>query len=300
LNDKIATDGRSKSALASAVAMIHYPEVTGLCARVWPSATFPEYFSKAYKEKVEEDNKIFFQRLAAGEITQSGMIDEDAYAEILKKAKQHVKNDAYPKYSNRSTKEMRSMFLVTEHMDVLKSKNAQYYFFVGTNDSLTMDVPRLAEEYPDHPITYYPGGRHGGKPPLLGVSVTPDSEEAKASRIAFFSEFYLGEDAVLEKPDIQYRYNSEDRTLSVTVTFREDTPSKVALHFAFDRFAAGSVGYEYDVWQEQAMKKKNNRTWQLNVVIPEHVKTVSMLSFQEGEKDVTSYSSSNYITVRTD
>ncbi len=51
LNDKIATDGRSKSALASAIAMIHYPEVTGLYARVWPSATFPEYFSKAYKEK---------------------------------------------------------------------------------------------------------------------------------------------------------------------------------------------------------------------------------------------------------
>ena len=53
----------------------------------------------------------------------------------------------------------------------------------------TMDVPLLAESYPEHPITYFPGGRHGGRPPLLGVSVTPDSEEAKASRIAFSLSF---------------------------------------------------------------------------------------------------------------
>ena len=31
--------------------------------------------------------------------------------------------------------------------------------------------------------------------------------------------------------------------------------------------------------------------------VPDHVKTVSMLSFQEGDKDMTSYSSSNYVTV---
>lgn len=300
LNDKIATDGRSKSACAAAIALNYYPEVTGLYARVWPSATFPEFFSKAYKGKVEQDNKSFYQRLAAEELPQFGTQDDDADAAMRKRAKQMVANGTFPKYSSRSTKEMRSMILVTENLEVLEQKAAQYYFFVGTNDSLTMEVPRLAEEYPDHPITYYPGGRHGGKPPLLGVSVTPDSEEAKASRIAFFSGFFLGQDAVLEKPDIQHRYNSEDRTLSVTVTFREDTPNEVALHYAFDRFAAGSVGYEYDVWEGQTMKKENDRTWQLDVRVPDHVKTVNMLSFQEGDKGMTSYSSSNYITVKTD
>ena len=300
LDEKIACDGRSKSGLASAIAMIHYPEVTGLYARVWPSATFPEYFSKAYKEKVEQDNKTFYQQLAAGEIANLGTIDDDANAEMRKRAEQMVAKEKYPKYSNRSTKELRSMILVTENLDVLEKKGAQYYFFVGTNDNLTMDVPLLAERYPDHPITYYPGGRHGGKPSLLGVSVTPDSEEAKASRIAFFSEFYLGENAVMEKPDLQYAYQSEGRTISVTVSFSEDAPEKVALHYAFDRFAAGSVGYEYDVWEQQAMKKKNDRLWKLDVTVPDHVKTVSMLSFQEGDKYVKSYSSSNYITVLTD
>lgn len=249
---------------------------------------------------MEQDNKAFYQKIAAGEITQSGMIDSDTYAEILKKAKQHVENDEYLKYSNRSTKEMRSLFLVAKHLDVLKSKNAQYYFFVGTNDNLTMDVPRLAEAYPDHPITYYPGGRHGGSPPLLGVSVTPHLDEAKASRIVFFSEFYLGEDAVLEIPDIQYRYDSEERTLSVTVNFLEDAPKSVALHYSFDRFTVGSHGYGYDVWEDQAMTKESDHTWQLKVIVPDHVKKVSMLSFQEGDKGMTSYSSSNYITVHTD
>ena len=35
------------------------------------------------------------------------------------------------------------------------------------------------------------------------------------------------------------------------------------------------------------------------VVVPDHAKTVSLLSFQEGEKEMISYSSSNYFTVQT-
>lgn len=99
LNEQIACDGRSKSGMASAISMIHYPEVTGLYARAWPSADFPEYSSKAYKEKVEQDNKTFYQQLAAGEITKLGTIDDDAYAEMRKRAKRRVANNEYPKYS---------------------------------------------------------------------------------------------------------------------------------------------------------------------------------------------------------
>jgi hypothetical protein len=83
------------------------------------------------------------------------------------------------------------------------------------------------------------------------------------------------------------------------VTFRKDTPKKVALHYAFDRFAAGSDGYEYDVWQQHPMKREGQHAWKLKIVVPDHVKTVSMLSFQEGDKAMTSYSSSNYCTVQT-
>jgi hypothetical protein len=132
-----------------------------------------------------------------------------------------------------------------------------------------------------------------------GTSGTPDSDEAKANRIAFFSQFYLGQQVVLEKPEIQYHYQPTDRTLSVTVNFRNDTPKEVALHYAYDRFTAGSEGYEYDVWEQQAMEKKDMHAWQIKLVVPEQVKTVSMLSFQEEEKEMTSYSSSNYTTVQT-
>ena len=162
-----------------------------------------------------------------------------------------------------------------------------------------MDVPFLAANYPDYPITYYPGGMHGGLPRFRGISGTPDKDEAKANRIAFFSQFYLGQNAILEKPEIKYDYKPIDRTLSVTVNFRNDTPKEVALHYAYDRFTAGSKGYEYDVWEQQTMKKKDKHTWQLKIVVPEQVRTVSMLSFQEGDKEMTSYSSSNYITVQT-
>ena len=299
LSEKIACDGRSKSAMASAIAMIHYPEVTGLYARVWPSATFPEYSTDAYKEKVDQDNITFYQKLAAGEITQLGTMDDDAYETMRNQAKQRVTKNNYPKFSKFSSEEYQGMMLITENLDVLKEKNAQYYFFVGTNDNITMDVPLLAENYPDYPITYYPGGRHGGLSRFLGISGTPDSEEAKNNRIAFFSEFYLGQQAILEKPEIQYDYQSTDRTLSVTVNFGSDVPKKVALHYAYDRFSAGSKGYEYDVWEQQAMMKKDKYTWQLKLVVPEEVKTVSMLSFQEGGKELPSNSSSNYIKVQT-
>lgn len=46
------------------------------------------------------------------------------------------------------------------------------------------------------------------------------------------------------------------------------------------------------------MEKKDKRTWQIEIVVPEHVKTVSMLSFQEGGKEVPTNSSINYITVQ--
>lgn len=300
LSEKIACDGRSKSGMASSIAMIHYPEVTGLYARVWPSATFPEYSSGAYKEKVEIDNKTFYQQLASGEITQLGTMNDDAYEEMRNRAKKMVKNDKYPKFSKYSSKELQKMILLTENLDALKKKNAQYYFFVGTNDNITMDVPRLAEKYPDYPITYYPGGMHGGLSRFRGISGTPDSEEAKANRIAFFSQFYLGEQTILEKPEIKYNYQRADRTLSVTVSFKNDTPKEVALHYAYDRFTAGSKGYEYDVWEQQDMMKKDKLTWELKLVIPVEVKTVSMLSFQEEDiEEMTSNSSSNYITIQT-
>lgn len=51
------------------------------------------------------------------------------------------------------------------------------------------------------------------------------------------------------------------------------------------------VSYEYDVWEQQAMKKTNDRVWQLDASIPDHVNEVSLLSFQEGDKDMKSYSS---------
>ncbi len=96
LNEKIACDGRSKSAGAGAQALIHYPEVTGLYARVWPSATFPEFRSKAYKDRVDRDNRLFYQKLAAGEITQLGTLDADAYGAMQKKAQKYVAQDNYP------------------------------------------------------------------------------------------------------------------------------------------------------------------------------------------------------------
>jgi hypothetical protein len=301
LNEKIACDGRSKSGMASAIAMIHYPEVTGLYARVWPSATFPEYSGKAYKEKVEQDNKTFYQKLAAGEITQLGTMDDDAYETMRKQAKKRVTQNNYPKFSKFSSKEYQRMFLLTENLDALKEKNAQYYFFVGTNDNITMDVPLLAENYPDYPITYYPGGMHGGLSRFKGISGTPDSDEAKTNRIAFFSEFYLGQNTILEKPEIKYDYKPKNSTLSVTVSFKKDAPKEVALHYAYNRFTAGSKGYEYDVWKQQAMKQNDKHTWQLKLVVPEEVKTVSMLSFQEQDiEEMTSNSSSNYITVQTE
>jgi hypothetical protein len=73
----------------------------------------------------------------------------------------------------------------------------------------------------------------------------------------------------------------------------------VALHYAYDRFAAGSVGYEYDVWHQQPMEQTGKQSWKLKMVVPDDVKTVSMLSFQQGDKAVTSYSSSNYCTVQS-
>lgn len=298
LNEKISVDGRSKSGMASAVAMIHYPEVKGLYARVWPSASFPEYSTKAYKEKVERDNKTFYQKLASGEITKLGTIEDEAYKAMQNKAKKMVANDKYPKFSKYSSKEFSGMVLLTENLDVLKEKNAQYYFFVGTNDNITMDVPRLAEKYPDYPVTYLPGGMHGGLTRFRGISGTPDSEEAKTNRIAFFSEFYLGEQTILEKPEIQYEYQPEGHMLSVTVSFKNDTPKEVSLHYAYNRFTAGSKGYEYDEWKQESMEQKDKHTWQLKIVVPEQIKTVSMLSFQRGVKEINTNSSSNYITLQ--
>lgn len=297
-SEKIACDGRSKSGLASSMAMIHYPEVTGLYARVWSSATFPEYSTQEYKEKVEQDNKTFFQKLAAGEITELGTKDNDVYKTMQTKAKKIVESGKYPKFSSRSLKEYAKMIFITENLDMLKEKGAQYYFFVGTNDNITMDVPLLAENYPNHPITYFPGGMHGGRSRFRGKSGTPDKEEAKTNRIAFFSEFFLGKNTILEKPEIEYDYQDSDRTLSVTISFKQDTPKEVVLHYAYNRFTAGSKGYEYDAWEEQAMEKKDKHTWQIEIVVPEQVKTVSMLSFQKGGKKVTSNSSSNYETVQ--
>jgi hypothetical protein len=298
LNEKISCDGRSKSGMASAIAMIHYPEVTGLYARVWPSASFPEYSTKAYKEKVEQDNKTFYQRLAAGEISKLGTIEDEAYKAMQNRAKKMVANDKYPKFSKYFSKEFSGLFLVTENLDALKEKNAQYHFFVGTNDNITMDVPLLAKNYPDHPITYYPGGMHGGMSRFRGISGTPDSEEAKTNRIAFFSQFYLEEQVILEKPEIKYNYKPENSTLSVTVSFKNDSPKEVSLHYAYNRFTAGSKGYEYDEWKQQSMEKKDKHTWQLQIVVPEQVKTVSMLSFQKEVKEMNTNSSSNYITLQ--
>lgn len=98
LNTKIACDGRSKSAAAGQVALIHYPEVTGLYARVIPSSVSSVVISKAYRKRVEQDNQAFYQRLAAGQITQLGTIDNDAYWEMQEKAKKFVARGEYPKF----------------------------------------------------------------------------------------------------------------------------------------------------------------------------------------------------------
>lgn len=128
-------------------------------------------------------------------------------------------------------------------------------------------------------------------------SCTPDKEEANANRIAFFSQFYLGQQAILENPDIKYNYDSTDHTLFVTVSFKNDIPEVVTLHYAYDRFTAGSKGYEYDVWEQQSIKKKDKYIWQLKISVPEKVKSVNLLSFQEGNKEMPTNSLSNYITV---
>lgn len=276
---KVISSGGSKRGIASAVAGIHDDRFTGIAPIVAPPLGNPGSPSQvigAGPEWIPEDNQAFLDSVEAGirkSLEQRFARRQSTRLTLEEVAVKRLTASDIETLSDRLWDASR----ITTHLSSIKSRGLDYFYNVGTNDSVTPALLELGERYPDFPIYIVPGGQHGG-PADAGFSrrVTIQPEVVQ-NLDAFCRYHFFGEGRIPQSPKISSK--REGSFLVVTVRLPENTAtSDNQLSWSFDRHQPYTLAFEYDEWESGPLESAGKGLFQARIAIPESVQSIQYLS----------------------
>jgi len=249
---KVAGSGSSKNGISPAVALINDERFTATCS----NHAFA-YYSPArgadseVMAKAEEANKAFFEAVEAGDI------DLDEERAVLFQRVMVGKADGYQDISQDTRRRFADCFwpsvCVTENWDRLMERGVDILFTPGTHDYVAYDIVWGAQNHPQLPVYYNPGGGH---------SQTPHGAAAKDNQNteAFLWYHFFGGDPLLKPPTSSHKVDKNK--LRVSVSFNEGPqPISGRIWWIYDRAPAGSAPFLHvqipeDQWMDMECDAK--------------------------------------------
>jgi len=264
---KVAGSGSSKNGISPAVALINDERFTATCsdhAFAYYSPT--RRADRKAMAKADAANKAFFEAVKAGDIEleqQRGRI----YQRVMVGSERSM--DKMALKAGRSIDEFHDMkdsllssVCVTENWDRLMERGVDILFQPGTHDYVAYDILWGAQNHPQLPVYYQPGGGHSQTP---HVATAKDEQ----NRDAFLWHHFFGGDSLLNPPTSDHKVEKDH--LRVTVRFKEGPqPINGCIWWLYDRAPAGSAPFLHvptpeDQWADM---ERDPRTGSWTATIP--------------------------------
>ncbi len=96
-----------------------------------------------------------------------------------------------------------NMCLIAKHLDAVRQRGLEFFYHVGTNDSVCPVLRQLGEKHPDFPLYILPGGQHGG-PKSSGFTLqTPTQPEVDENLLALARHHFFSARSLPTTPKIE-------------------------------------------------------------------------------------------------
>ena len=261
---KVLATGGSKRGIASAVAGIHDDRYTAIMPIVAPPLGNPGGVSVlgTGSREIDEANRRFLRNIGAGrselDTSVKGVLEDRANRRAntrvtIEQAKKAGWTEDEMRQANDTVWDASR---IVDYLPQLKTRGLEFFYNVGTNDSVSPALLELGKRWADFPINIVPGGQHGG-PATAGytrrVTIQPEVESNLRS---FASSHFFGSQAVFEAPQVVGSWNESFKVFDVLVRFPDGSePDSNELWWALDKSEPFTLSFEYDSWDSISLKQ---------------------------------------------
>jgi len=285
--EKVITTGGSKRGVAAAAAGIHDDRFTAIMPVVAPILGNPggSYVTGLDDPDIVAANERYLADIAAGILPLDPSVKDALDGRTQRRIDSRISHQQV-KDANWSQAQINSITdrawdccRIVDFLPALKERGLDFFYFVGTNDSVSPALLTLGKSLPRFPLYIAPGGQHGG-PANAGFTVrTPLIPEAAENFKTFCLSHFFDARPLPTTPTIRHRLLTGDKRLEVVTTFTSDTePQANTLSWSIDRHRPYTLAFEYDTWQSTEMQKIADYTYRAVIEIPVGAETIDFLS----------------------
>ena len=303
---KVIASGGSKRGIGSAAAGIFDDRFTGIFPIVAPPLGNPGgsfIIGTEEDEAIGRINERFYRELEVGAL---GLNPEIAVAlknrserrELTRITVEQARAAGWSQSDMRRANDaVWDLSRITGNLARAKRKGLDYFYMLGTNDSVTPDLLKLGRNWPEFPLCIIPGGQHGGPGGADYTRRVTVQEETLANLETFARYHFFGERSALRGPRIEREWSAEDRRLTVTARFSEgQDPEANELWWSVDKSCPHTLYFEYDTWESTPMKRLGNGLFEATIAVPESARRVDFVSTQKHtENNLPWHASSPYL-----
>ncbi len=285
--NKVITTGGSKRGVAAAAAGIHDDRFTAIMPVVAPILGNPggSYVTGLDDPEIVAANEQYLTDIAAGKLPLNPSVKEalDERAQRRDDSRISLQQVTDAEWSHAQidsiTDRAWDVCRIVDFLPALEKRGLEYFYFVGTNDSVSPALLALGKTLPHFPLYIAPGGQHGG-PATAGFTVrTPLIPEASENFKTFCLSHFFDARPLPSTPTINHLLLADGKHLEVVTTFTDDTePQTNTLSWSINRHRPYTLAFEYDSWQSTEMEKIADFTYRAIIEIPADANTVDFLS----------------------
>ena len=284
---KVLATGGSKRGVATAVAGIHDDRFTAILPVVAPPLGNPggPVVLGTEPPRITAANNKFFQDLTAGKLglpesTKAALDGRTGRREATRVTTAEAKaagwSDAeIAALTDRSWDACR----ITDYLPQLRARGLEFFYNVGSNDSVSPALKELGNRFPDFPIYIVPGGQHGGPADAGFTRRVPSLKEVQNNFVAFAQYHFLRKSSLMSAPSIRHQWNANAKRLTVTTTFSKgESPGQNHLWWSVNRHEPFTLAFEYDEWQSVEMKPMGNGRFHGELVLEKNPKNLEFIT----------------------
>lgn len=283
---KVLATGGSKRGIGSAMAGIHDDRFTAILPIVAPPLGNPGgtfVLGTEPKANVASD-KRFFEDLLAGKLgldtsVKTSLDDRSARRSASRITLPQAQQAGWTRSEIRGIADrVWAASRIVDYLPELKKRGFDYFYNVGSNDSVTPALLELGKRFPDFPVNIVPGGQHGG-PSTAGFDRRVTTELAADNVLAFARYHFFGDRELFAAPKVVNKWNAKSRALEVTATFPDGTePESNELWWAIDKSEPFTLSFEYDAWDSVPMRKTGQGRYFARIELAESPKRLDFLT----------------------
>ncbi len=299
---KVLATGGSKRGIASAVAGIHDHRFTAIMPIVAPPLGNPGgvYVLGTGSREKDEANRLFLSDVGSGkselDTSVKGVLEDRANRRANTRVTVEQAKEAgwTEKEMLQANDAVWDASRIVDYLPQLEKRGLEFFYNVGTNDSVTPALLELSKQWADFPINIIPGGQHGG-PATAGytrrVTIQPEVESNLRS---FALSHFFGKRAVFETPQVVGLWNELLNSFDVIVRFPDGSePDSNKFWWSLDKSEPFTLSFEYDSWESISLSQVGKSAYVGRITFTKKPVRLDFLTTHTLKKDGLSWTHSS-------